>query len=52
VKLAGDSAAVDYAVKLALIIVLCISATPTLGTNASRPFASVDSAAKPAAAGS
>jgi pilus assembly protein Flp/PilA len=59
VKRAGASAAVEYAVKLALIIVVCISALTTLGTNAPKTFASVGPVANsvshgadPAAAGS
>jgi pilus assembly protein Flp/PilA len=33
--------AVEYAVMLALIIVVCISAVTTLGTNASNTFSNV-----------
>jgi pilus assembly protein Flp/PilA len=36
--------AVEYAVMLALIIVVCIGAITTLGTNANQTFTSVDSA--------
>jgi pilus assembly protein Flp/PilA len=36
--------AVEYAVMLALIIVVCIGAITTLGTNANATFTSVDSA--------
>ena len=36
--------AVEYAVMLALIIVVCIGAVTTLGTNANATFTSVDSA--------
>ena len=36
--------AVEYAVMLALIIVVCISAVTTLGTNASAKFTSVGNA--------
>jgi len=33
--------AVEYAVMLALIIVVCITAITALGTNANKPFTSV-----------
>jgi pilus assembly protein Flp/PilA len=36
--------AVEYAVMLALIIVVCISAITTLGSNANQTFTSVGSA--------
>ena len=36
--------AVEYAVMLALIIVVCITAITTLGSNANKTFASVGSA--------
>jgi pilus assembly protein Flp/PilA len=36
--------AVEYAVMLALIIVVCLSAITTIGTNASQTFSSVGSA--------
>jgi pilus assembly protein Flp/PilA len=36
--------AVEYAVMLALIIVVCITAITTLGTNANKTFTSVGSA--------
>jgi pilus assembly protein Flp/PilA len=39
--------AVEYAVMLALIIVVCIAAVTTLGTNASGTFSQVGSAVKP-----
>jgi len=42
--------AVEYAVMLALIVVVCISAITTLGSNASNTFANV--ALNTAAAGS
>ena len=42
--------AVEYAVMLALIIVVCIAAVTTLGTNANSTFSSVGSAIKPPAA--
>jgi pilus assembly protein Flp/PilA len=35
--------AVEYAVMLALIIVVCIGAITTLGSNANQTFTSVDS---------
>jgi pilus assembly protein Flp/PilA len=37
-------AAVEYAVMLALIIVICIGAITTLGANANQAFTSVDNA--------
>jgi pilus assembly protein Flp/PilA len=40
--------AVEYAVMLALIIVVCIAAITALGTNANSTFSSVGSAVKPA----
>jgi len=36
--------AVEYAVMLALIIVVCIAAVSTLGTNASKTFSTVSDA--------
>ena len=39
--------AVEYAVMLALIIVVCIAAITTLGQNASSTFSSVGVASKP-----
>jgi len=39
--------AVEYAVMLALIIVVCIAAITTLGTNANSTFSYVGSAIKP-----
>jgi pilus assembly protein Flp/PilA len=41
--------AVEYAVMLALIIVVCIAAITTLGSNASQSFSYVASQIKPAA---
>jgi pilus assembly protein Flp/PilA len=41
--------AVEYAVMLALIIVVCIAAITAIGTNANQTFSSVGSALKPAA---
>ena len=39
--------AVEYAVMLALIIVVCIGAITTLGSNANATFTTVDSAVAP-----
>jgi pilus assembly protein Flp/PilA len=39
--------AVEYAVMLALIIVVCIAAVTTLGSNANSTFSFVGSAIKP-----
>jgi pilus assembly protein Flp/PilA len=44
--------AVEYAVMLALIIVVCIGAITTLGSNANKTFTSVGSAVNVAAAAS
>jgi len=43
--------AVEYAVMLALIVVVCIAAITTLGTNASQTFgnASLNASVKPSA---
>jgi pilus assembly protein Flp/PilA len=41
--------AVEYAVMLALIIVVCIAAITTLGSNANSTFSSVAVSATPAA---
>ncbi len=40
--------AVEYAVMLALIIVVCIAAITTLGSNANNTFSNVAGAATPA----
>ena len=40
--------AVEYAVMLALIIVVCIAAVTAIGTNANSTFSQVGSAIKPA----
>jgi len=40
--------AVEYAVMLALIIVVCIAAITTLGSNANNTFSSVAGSATPA----
>jgi pilus assembly protein Flp/PilA len=42
--------AVEYAVMLALIIVVCIAAVTTLGSNANSTFSFVGSSIKPPAA--
>ena len=42
--------AVEYAVMLALIIVVCIAAITTLGSNANSTFSFVGSSIKPPAA--
>ena len=42
--------AVEYAVMLALIIVVCIAAVTTLGSNANSTFSYVGSSIKPPAA--
>ena len=39
--------AVEYAVMLALIIVVCIAAITAIGTNANSTFSSVGSSLKP-----
>ena len=43
--------AVEYAVMLALIIVVCIAAITTLGSNANSTFSFVGSAIKPPSGG-
>jgi pilus assembly protein Flp/PilA len=43
VKAEGGPTAVEYAVMLALIIVVCITAVTTLGTKASGAFTSIGS---------
>jgi pilus assembly protein Flp/PilA len=40
--------AVEYAVMLALIVIVCIAAITTLGSNANSTFSFVGSALKPA----
>ncbi len=42
--------AVEYAVMLALIVVVCIAAITTLGSNANSTFSFVGSSVKPPAA--
>ena len=44
--------AVEYAVMLALIVVVCIAAITTLGQNANSTFSFVGSSIKPPAGGS
>jgi pilus assembly protein Flp/PilA len=48
VKAEDGPTAVEYAVMLALIIVVCIAAITTLGSNANQTFSNVASAATPA----
>ena len=48
VKKEDGPTAVEYAVMLALIIVVCIAAITTLGSNANNTFASVSAVAAPA----
>ena len=50
VKKEDGPTAVEYAVMLALIIVVCIAAVTAIGTNSSATFSAVGSAIKPAAA--
>jgi pilus assembly protein Flp/PilA len=47
VKKEDGPTAVEYAVMLALIIVVCIAAITTLGSNANSTFSFVGSAIKP-----
>ena len=49
VKAEDGPTAVEYAVMLALIIVVCIAAITALGTNANSTFSAVGSSLKPAA---
>ena len=44
--------AVEYAVMLALIVVVCIAAITAIGTNANSTFVTVGNAVKPATAAS
>ena len=46
-KAEDGPAAVEYAVMLALIVVVCISAITTLGSNANSTFSFVGSSIKP-----
>ena len=52
VKDESGPTAVEYAVMLALIIVVCIAAITTLGSNANSTFSFVGSSIKPPATGS
>ena len=52
VKNEDGPTAVEYAVMLALIIVVCIAAITTLGSNANSTFSFVGSAIQPPASGS
>jgi len=48
IKKEDGPTAVEYAVMLALIIVVCIAAVTAIGTNANSTFSVVGSAIKPA----
>ncbi len=48
VKKEDGPTAVEYAVMLALIVVVCIAAVTAIGTNANATFSAVGSAIKPA----
>jgi pilus assembly protein Flp/PilA len=52
VKKEDGPTAVEYAVMLALIIVVCIAAITTLGSNANSTFSFVGSSIHPPATGS
>jgi pilus assembly protein Flp/PilA len=52
VKKEDGPTAVEYAVMLALIVVVCIAAITTLGSNANSTFSFVGSSIKPTAGGS
>jgi pilus assembly protein Flp/PilA len=52
VKAEDGPTAVEYAVMLAFIIVVCIAAITTLGSNVNRTFSFVDSSIAPTATGS
>ena len=52
VKREDGPTAVEYAVMLALIIVVCITAITALGTNANKTFTTVSGAIANAGAGS
>jgi pilus assembly protein Flp/PilA len=47
VKREDGPTAVEYAVMLALIVVVCIAAITAVGSNSNRTFSSVGSAIKP-----
>ena len=49
IKKEDGPTAVEYAVMLALIIVVCIAAITAIGTNANSTFSTVGSAIKPTA---
>ena len=49
IKKEDGPTAVEYAVMLALIVVVCIAAITTLGSNANSTFSLVGSAIKPPA---
>ena len=50
IKKEDGPTAVEYAVMLALIVVVCIAAITTLGSNANSTFSYVGSTVKPPAA--
>ncbi len=50
VKKEDGPTAVEYAVMLALIVVVCIAAVTAIGTNSNATFSAVGSAIKPVAA--
>ena len=52
VKTEDGPTAVEYAVMLALIVVVCIAAITTLGSNANSTFSFVGSSIKPPTTGS
>ena len=52
VKTEDGPTAVEYAVMLALIIVVCITAITTLGSNANQTFTAVGTAVDPSGAAS
>jgi pilus assembly protein Flp/PilA len=49
IKKEDGPTAVEYAVMLALIVVVCIAAITAIGTNANATFSTVGSAIKPTA---
>ncbi len=49
VKQEDGPTAVEYAVMLALIVVVCIAAVTAIGTNSNATFSAVGSAIKPTA---
>ena len=48
-KVEDGPTAVEYAVMLALIIVVCLAAITAIGTNTNQTFSAVGSAIKPTA---